>query len=199
MLLKRGTGLMRFSGGTPCDRQGVNLGALAVRPQHNVSSNAARLMTLGRGLMIGVVLCFLFVPTSLAVEEVRVYRCTNGSGVVEFSDRYCGGDATLTTVHLYPTSGMSLEVQGSFDAVEQANQDRAVRRGVARSNRLLSKLSTDYNSNRKALEKKREKLAKNALQKVNTRDITLKLEALKSSYLHDKDVLTRQLRNVKNQ
>ncbi|MFK7734066.1 MAG: DUF4124 domain-containing protein [Pseudomonadales bacterium] len=167
--------------------------------QNSRSSNAARLRAFGHGLMPGVALCSLFAPAGFAVEEVRVYRCTHDYGVVEFSDRYCGGNATLTTVQLYPTSGMSLEVQGSFDAIEQANQDRAVRRGVARSNRLLAKLSTDYNSSRKALEKKREELAKNALQKVNTRDITLKLEALKSSYLHDKDVLTRQLRNVKNQ
>jgi len=127
-------------------------------------------------------------------QAPRVYRCDLPTGVVAFSDRYCGENALLLNLQAAPPQGLSFGAAGDFTAVAEDNAERARARRAERLRRRQNDLSQTHRTAVSQLRERRSKLPNNAFKQRRARELDEQIEQLESSYLEEKHRLLDKFR-----
>ena len=137
-----------------------------------------------RGCFRSLAACLVFFSGSVAAESraTQVFRCELPTGVVAFSDRYCGDDAQPVFLHAPPSRGLSLVSDGDFSAVARGNAERARKRRDGRLRQQQGALAASHRAAVSALQTRLADLPDNAFKTSTARRLQEQIDSLEAEY-----------------
>ena len=150
-------------------------------------------------LVASIALIIDIASANAETRNTQVFRCELSTGVVAFSDRYCGDDPQPVYLQAPTSDGLSLGSNGDFSAVTRANAERARKRRTSQLRQQQQALSASHRVAVAALEERLSSLPENAFKAGTAKRLQKQIAALDAEHKDRQRLLLERYRARANE